>query len=108
MAHFSDGDIVNVTFAFQPILPISIRPIRAPPQLWAPTTLKVGLVGIVLGGCKAGGAILVGKRFIPDLSHIETQGEVLKICTLCILHVSKALNTIAVSFLMCLSFMFSL
>ena len=99
---------MDVTFAFQPILSISVRPIRAPAQVWAPTTLQVGLVGIVLGGCEACGTVLVGKGHIQDFPHIDNQGEAVQIGTLCILQVSKALNTIAVSFLMCLSFMFSL
>ena len=66
---------MDVTFALQPILPISVGSIRAPAQLWAPTTLKIGFIGIVLGGCEAGGAVLVGMRFIPVVSHIDNRGE---------------------------------
>ena len=62
VAHFSDGDIVDVTFAFQPILSISVCPIGAPAQVWAPTTVQVGLVGVVLGGCKADGTVLFEKE----------------------------------------------
>ena len=82
MAHFSDGDIVDVTFALQPILPISVGSIRAPAQLWAPTTLKIGLVGIVLRGCEAGGAVLVGMRFIPVVSHIDNHEQLVP-CAYC-------------------------
>ena len=69
---------MDVAFALQPILPISVGSIRAPAQLWAPTTLKVGFIGIVLGGCKAGGAVLVGKRFILCVSYIDHCGEAVK------------------------------
>ena len=99
---------MDVTFAFEPILSISVRPIGAPAQIVAPTTIQVGLVGIVLVGGEAGGTVLSGKRSDQDFSHIDYRGEAGKIDTLCILQVSKALNTMAVSFLICLSFMFSL
>lgn len=50
---------MDVTFAFEPILSISVCPIGAPAQIVAPTTIEVGLVGIVLVGCEAGGTVLV-------------------------------------------------
>lgn len=85
VAHFSDGDIVDVTFAFEPILSISVCPIGAPAQVVAPTTIQVGLVGIVLVGCEAGGTVLLGKRSDQDFSHmiIEERQEKLIPCAYC-------------------------